>query len=310
MNDPLVELAGTVQASLYFAVIVTVGLAESLVPRRAASLPIEQRWIGNLAVGALGFGLARLTMPVLGVAAAMAASEQGVGLLPSLDLSLWVAAPLAFLLLDLSRYARHWLFHHVPVLWAMHRLHHADPDIDLTTSFRTHPLEAVAMIGMDLGLIVLLGIPPVALLAHHLLHTVLSVTDHGNFTIPLPVDRRLRWVLVTPDMHRVHHSSLASETDSNYSTVLAFWDRLFGTYRDQPLGGHEKMGVGLLEYRNPKFLSIGRMLADPFRGLRPAGSLAVCASIRLAVEAFSALRTGMPSGGTRAQRKSAERSSA
>ena len=258
------EALGSAQALLTFGAFAIVGLAEGLAPRRAPGANRGERWRANLCLGLLGIAISRSAFPLLGLASAAAAAQGGHGLLNDAALPAWLAALLGFLLLDLSRYASHVAFHRVPALWRLHRLHHADPDVDLTTALRAHPLEGLVVLALHLAAIALLGIPPLALAAYLLAGTALSVVGHGNVAIPQVVDRALRRVLVTPDMHRVHHSARPTETNANYSTVLSVWDRLFRTYRAAPEGGHEAMQLGLPGYGDPRLLGVARLLADPF----------------------------------------------
>lgn len=167
-------------------------------------------------------------------------------------------------MLDLSRYTAHWLLHHVPALWRLHRVHHSDQDYDITTGLRFHPLEALYTIVYDLVVLLALGAPVLAVVIYRLVNAVMAIFAHANTYIPVRFDRRLRLVLVTPDVHRIHHSAAVAETDSNFGGITPWWDRLFGTYVDQPGDGHEGMAVGLAGYRERKHLRLGWMLLHPF----------------------------------------------
>src|SRR5215467_5814385 len=182
-----------------------------------------------------------------------------------LGLPTWVTVPLAVMALDLAIYLQHVLFHAVPTLWRLHRMHHADLELDATTGTRFHPIEIILSMGIKLGVVAALGAPAVAVLAFEVLLNVTSIFNHGNVRMPVWLDRGLRWIVVTPDMHRVHHSILASETNSNFGFNLPWWDRLFGTYRDQPAVGHLGMILGIEQFREAAEQRLGRMLTQPFR---------------------------------------------
>ena len=178
----------------------------------------------------------------------------------------WLALPLSVMRLDLAIYLQHVMFHAVPAFWRLHRMHHADLDFDVTTGARFHPIEILISMGIKLALVLALGPPAVAVLIFEVLLNATSMFNHANLSIPLGLDRVLRWVVVTPDMHRVHHSILPEETNSNFGFNLPWWDRLLGTYRDQPKEGHAGMTIGLDRFRDPADLRIDRMLIQPFRG--------------------------------------------
>jgi sterol desaturase/sphingolipid hydroxylase (fatty acid hydroxylase superfamily) len=180
-------------------------------------------------------------------------------------LRLSVAALVGFLALDLVIYVQHVVFHKVPVLWRLHRMHHADLDIDVTTGVRFHPLEIVISLLIKIAVILALGIPVVAVILFEVVLNVTSMFNHSNVSMPAWLDRVLRFIVVTPDMHRVHHSILRRETDSNFGFNLPWWDRLFGTYRAQPEAGHAGMTIGIPAFRDPAELRIDRLLTQPFR---------------------------------------------
>ena len=183
-----------------------------------------------------------------------------------LALPAWVGVVASVVLLDLAIYFQHVLFHAVPVLWRLHRMHHADLDFDVTTGLRFHPIEILLSMVIKLAVVAALGAPALAVLIFEVLLNATSMFNHGNVRIPAGLDRVLRWVVVTPDMHRVHHSILSRETNSNFGFNLPWWDRLFGTYRAQPAAGHEGMTIGIEQFRDPRELRLDRMLLQPFRG--------------------------------------------
>jgi sterol desaturase/sphingolipid hydroxylase (fatty acid hydroxylase superfamily) len=182
-----------------------------------------------------------------------------------LNLSTWASVLLAVAALDLAIYLQHVLFHAVPALWRLHRMHHADLEIDVTTGARFHPIEILLSMGIKLGVVAALGAPGVAVLAFELLLNATSMFNHSNVRMSLRIDRLLRWIVVTPDMHRVHHSIVVRETNSNFGFNLPWWDRLFGTYRNQPAAGHEAMTIGIEQFREPGEQRLDRMLTQPFR---------------------------------------------
>jgi sterol desaturase/sphingolipid hydroxylase (fatty acid hydroxylase superfamily) len=203
--------------------------------------------------------------PTTAVGLALVAESQGWGLLHATNLPAWVSVLLAVAALDLAIYLQHVLFHAVPVLWRLHRMHHADLEIDVTTGARFHPIEILLSMGIKLGVVAALGAPAVAVFVFEVLLNATSMFNHSNVRMPAWLDRVLRWVVVTPDMHRVHHSIVVRETNSNFGFNLPWWDRLFGTYRDRPTAGHETMIIGIEQFREPAEQRLDRMLTQPFR---------------------------------------------
>jgi sterol desaturase/sphingolipid hydroxylase (fatty acid hydroxylase superfamily) len=264
MQGPLVEWV--IRAGAFAAVFLALVLWEARAPRRARTTPRSRRWPGNLGVLALDAALVRLLVPAGAIGAALLAGERGWGLLNVVALPRALEIVLAVLLLDLAIWAQHVLFHALPPLWRLHRMHHADPDLDVTTGLRFHPLEILLSALVKLGVVVVIGAEPLAVLVFEVLLNAASMFNHGNVRLQGPADRVLRWVIVTPDMHRVHHSWHRDETDSNYGFCLPWWDRLFGTYRAEPRDGHERMTLGLGDFRDPAELRLGRMLLQPFVG--------------------------------------------
>jgi sterol desaturase/sphingolipid hydroxylase (fatty acid hydroxylase superfamily) len=218
-------------------------------------------------VVAIDTAVLRLLFPTAAVGLAMFAESRDLGLFSLLRLPQWAAFVLGVVLLDLAIYLQHVMFHAVPAFWRLHRMHHADLDIDVTTGLRFHPVEIVLSMLIKLGVILMLGPPAVSVLIFEVLLNATSMFNHSNAYIPVAVDRVLRWLVVTPDMHRVHHSVEEYETNSNFGFNLPWWDRLFGTYRGQPRAGHEGMTIGLTSFRDEKIcISIKGMLLIPFMG--------------------------------------------
>jgi sterol desaturase/sphingolipid hydroxylase (fatty acid hydroxylase superfamily) len=247
----------------FVSVLVILMIWEGLAPRRHQALGRQMRWPGNLGVVVLDTLLVRLLFPTTAIALALLCEARGWGLLKALPA--WLAIPLAVLALDLAIYLQHVLFHAVPALWRLHRMHHADQDIDVTTGVRFHPIEILLSMGIKLGVVAALGTPAIAVFVFEVLLNVTSMFNHSNVRMPLWLDRLLRWVVVTPDMHRVHHSIVVRETNSNFGFNLPWWDRLFGTYRDQPAAGHDGMTIGIEQFREPGEQRLDRMLTQPFR---------------------------------------------
>jgi sterol desaturase/sphingolipid hydroxylase (fatty acid hydroxylase superfamily) len=240
---------------------------EAVMPRRARSLPRHRRWLTNLMITVLNSlalrGLAIL-LPLLAIGAALDAGAQGWGLFNWLDWPAWLELAAAVLILDLAIWAQHLVTHKVPLFWRFHRVHHADRDMDVTTGFRFHPVEILASMGLKIGLVYLLGPSALAVLVFEILLSGTALFNHSNLALPGPLDRVLRLVLVTPDMHRVHHSIHREEHDSNYGFCLSVWDRIFRTHVPQPKAGHDAMTVGL-EWQDDRPARLGWALGLPFR---------------------------------------------
>jgi sterol desaturase/sphingolipid hydroxylase (fatty acid hydroxylase superfamily) len=258
-NEPVIRL-------LAFAGIFAVMAAwEVLAPRRKQGLARGTRWPSNIVIVALDTVLVRLVFPVTAVGVALIAEARGWGLLHAFGVPMWASVPAAVIALDLAIYLQHVLFHAVPALWRLHRMHHSDLEVDVSTGARFHPIEILLSMGLKLGVVVALGAPAVAVLIFEVLLNATSMFNHSNVRIPVRLDRVLRLIVVTPDMHRVHHSIAARETNSNFGFNLPWWDRLFGTYRAQPAAGHEAMTLGIDQFRDPAEQRLDRMLTQPFR---------------------------------------------
>ncbi len=255
-----------VRAACFVVVLVVVLAWEARAPRRVRVVPRRARWPANLGVLAAGTLLLRVCFPVLAVGLAAIAQQRGFGLLNVIAPPPWIALVAAFLVLDLTIYLQHVMFHAVPALWRLHRMHHADYDLDATSGLRFHPIEILLSMVLKLTVVAALGPPPVAVLVFEVLLNATSIFNHANARLPRGLDRLLRWIVVTPDMHRLHHSIHRDETDSNFGFNLPWWDRLLGTYRAQPRDGHETMTLGLAQFRTPRDLKLGPMLLQPLIG--------------------------------------------
>ncbi|MEQ1519847.1 MAG: sterol desaturase family protein [Aestuariivirga sp.] len=266
MTEFLLAHEAPVRLAFLFSILAIMAAWEVAAPRRRQEIPRLLRWSNNLGVVVIDTLLVRLTFPLLAVGMAVLAAERGWGLLNVFDAPGWLAFLLSVLLLDLAIYLQHVMFHAVPALWRLHRMHHADLEFDVTTGLRFHPIEILLSMGLKLALVVVFGPPSVAVLVFEILLNGTSMFNHSNIRLPLGLDRILRLIVVTPDMHRVHHSILPSETNSNFGFNLPWWDRLLGTYRAQPREGHEGMTIGIEQFRTPRELWLDRMLLQPFCG--------------------------------------------
>jgi sterol desaturase/sphingolipid hydroxylase (fatty acid hydroxylase superfamily) len=263
-HEPALRLAA------FAALLAAMALWEILAPRRARTLPRRRRWPANLGIVVLNTLVVRALFPAAALGMALSAQTHGWGLLNQYAVPAWAAAAAGIVLLDLVLYLQHVMFHAVPALWRLHRMHHADLDIDVTTGARFHPVEIALSMLVKFAAIAALGVAPAAVLVFELLLNATSMFNHANVRIPAPLEPALRWLLVTPDMHRVHHSVERDETDSNFGFNLPLWDRLFGTYRAQPRAGHQAMAIGIPELRDAaQCSSLAGMLAIPFRRATP-----------------------------------------
>jgi sterol desaturase/sphingolipid hydroxylase (fatty acid hydroxylase superfamily) len=254
-----------VRVGAFAGMLVAMAAWEWASPRRARLFPRLVRWSGNLGLVALDALVVRFAFPVAAVGFAAIAAERGWGLLNAFEIPYWVAFGLAVLALDMAIYFQHVMLHAVPVLWRLHRVHHADPDFDVTTGLRFHPAEIVLSMLIKLAAIALIGAPAAAVLVFEILLNACAMFNHGNVAIPAALDRALRRVIVTPDMHRIHHSMEMAETNSNYGFNLAWWDRLFGTYRAEASLPQERMRIGVEGITgDERAVSLTGMLAIPF----------------------------------------------
>ncbi len=249
-------------------VFAAMALWEWLAPRRYLTVGRRPRWPGNLGILAIDIIAARLLVPTAAVGVALVAAEKGWGLFAVLGLPAWAAVVVGVIALDLVIYIQHVVFHHVPVLWRLHRMHHADLDIDVTTGVRFHPLEILLSLAIKMAAVLALGVPALAVLIFEVLLNATSLFNHSNVALPPRLEPIARWIVVTPQMHQVHHSIERAETDSNFGFNLPWWDRLFDTYRAQPAAGEERMTIGLPVFRDVSELAIVRLLTQPFRNAR------------------------------------------
>lgn len=249
--------------SVFFALLVGIMLWELLAPRRKTRLR-KIRWPSNLGIVALNALLLTLA-PISAVGAALFALFNQFGLLTWLELSLWPSIILSLLLLDLTIYWQHRLFHAIPQAWPIHRMHHTDTEFDVTTALRFHPIEIVISMLIKAAVIILIGAPVLAVIAFEIILNATAMFNHGNIKLPAAVDKVLRLLIVTPDMHRVHHAIHGDEYNRNYGFNLSLWDRLFSSYTAQPKDGHIEMQIGQRQYRHPSEARLDRLLTQPFR---------------------------------------------
>lgn len=255
-----------IRLGFFFGVFVVMALWEILSPRRKLLMSKGIRWASNLGIVVLNTLLLRVLFPTAAVGLAVLGEEKGFGIFNIIEMPFWLAMFLSVLAMDFAIYLQHVIFHAIPALWRLHMMHHADLDFDVTTGARFHPIEIIFSMLIKLGVVIMLGPPAVAVMVFEVLLNATAMFNHGNVRMPVALDGVLRWFVVTPDMHRVHHSHLAPETNSNFGFNLPWWDRLFGTYWPQPAEGHEEMIIGLDQFEEPKRNTLPWMLALPFIG--------------------------------------------
>ena len=256
-HEPLLRV------SAFLAVFVVMAIWEAIAPRRPSAFRRRDRWPHNLALLAIDIVAIRVLAPSAAILVAAAGEINGWGLVNVVGPPVWLGVPLAIAFLDLVIYFQHVAFHALPTLWRLHRVHHTDLDFDVTSGTRFHPIEILISTGIKCAAVAAIGAPVVAVLVFELLLNATSMFSHGNVRIAPMLDRWLRWAVVTPEMHRVHHSVEFNETSSNFGFNMPWWDRLFGTYRAQPAKGHIAMEIGVDAFRTVDDLRIGRLLIQP-----------------------------------------------
>lgn len=268
MSIAAIAHAGLIRMTAFLAVLALMALWEAWAPRRArvVSASRRRRWPSNLGITFLNGLVVKLILPAGALGIAAAAEARGWGLLQTLALPFWLKVVASVVLLDLVIYLQHVLFHAVPLLWRLHRMHHADLDLDVSSGGRFHTFEILLSALLKMAVVAALGAPMLAVLVFEVLLNATSMFNHANANLPQRLDHWLRKILVTPDMHRVHHSILPEETNSNFGFNLPWWDYLFGTYRAQPRLGHAGMVIGIEQFRDPADERFDRMWLIPFRG--------------------------------------------
>ncbi|MFP4600509.1 MAG: sterol desaturase family protein [Persicimonas sp.] len=269
MDDLLLENAAVIRMGVFVGIFATMALWEIVREKRHLRTSKKSRWLANILIIIADSVIVRLLFPMGAVGIAFLAGEYGWGLFNVVDVPFWAAIVVSVIALDFVVWLQHVMFHAVPALWKLHMMHHADLDFDVTTGTRFHPIEMLLSLGIKAAAIALLGPPVVAVLLFEVILNATSMFNHANINIPEPIDRVLRLFLVTPDMHRVHHSVEPHETNTNFGFSLPWWDRLFGTYKPQPEAGHEDMEIGLKQFRDPAKNTFLHLMILPF--VDPAG---------------------------------------
>ena len=256
-----------VRMGFFFGMLILIGLWEVVAPKRALTVSKTVRWVNNLGLVFFNSFIVRILFPAAAVGVAHFANQQGWGLFNYFVMPFWFSVAASIIIMDFVIYIQHVMVHAIPVLWRLHRVHHADLDYDVTTGSRFHTIEIILSMLIKFATILLLGPPVIAVIVFEIILNATAMFNHGNIGLPKTLDKIVRWFLVTPDMHRVHHSVEDDEANSNFGFSLPWWDRLFGTYRDQPRGGHIAMTIGINKFREPKQVSwLPGMLALPFIG--------------------------------------------
>lgn len=265
----MLEHEAVIRLGIFLWTLLVLALLEGRAPRREMKTSKPARWTANLGIVTVDTLVVRLFFPVLPVGFALLCQKEGWGLLNSFPVPYGVAVYAGVVLFDFFIYVQHVLFHHIPTLWRLHGVHHTDLDFDVTTAIRFHPVEIVLSMGIKLGLVYLLGPPALSVILFEIILNCTAMFSHSNLRLPLWLDGVLRLLIVTPDMHRVHHSVIIREHNSNFGFNLSIWDRLLGTYRPQPEKGQEGMTIGLANFRDPSRLNIFHLLALPFTKRHP-----------------------------------------
>tara|TARA_R110000868_G_scaffold185109_7_gene426936 strand:- start:945 stop:1742 length:798 start_codon:yes stop_codon:yes gene_type:complete len=260
INDTWIRLG------VFITVLAVMMLWEYLKPYRLSPVSTGKRWLSNFSMILLGALVARLMIPTGLAAIAIYAQNNHLGMWNQIPMSLWLSMPISVLVFDCLIYWQHRLFHRVPLFWRIHRVHHADPHLDASTGLRFHPLEIALSLLLKIAAVLLLGAPVLAILVFEVLLNATSIFNHSNIKLPVKLDKLLKTVIVTQSMHRIHHSQVVSETDSNFGFNLSIWDRLFGSYIEEAANGDEGIKLGLKEYSSPKTnTSLKALLLMPFR---------------------------------------------
>jgi sterol desaturase/sphingolipid hydroxylase (fatty acid hydroxylase superfamily) len=254
----------TIRIVCFLGSFIVIAIVESVAPRRPLIVKKSLRWFGNLSVQLVNGILPLLLFPILPVGMATLCAQKGWGLLNIAPLPATAAILSSLLVLDLIIYAQHVLFHRIHFFWRIHRMHHTDMDLDLTSALRFHPLEIVISLLIKIAAVAALGPPAVAVFIFEILLNGMAMFNHGNFRIPARMDNRLRKIVVTPDMHLVHHSIHRQESNHNYGFNLSWWDRLFGTYQAEPAAGRERMIIGLTGFLDDRYARFWKMILNPF----------------------------------------------
>jgi sterol desaturase/sphingolipid hydroxylase (fatty acid hydroxylase superfamily) len=255
-----------IRLGFFLGILVIMAVWEMVSPRRVLTSSKKLRWFSNLGISLVDTLFVRLLLSITAVGMALFVEKHQWGLLNNLELPGWTETAFGVMSLDFAVYLQHVLFHAVPAFWRLHMVHHSDMDFDVTTGVRFHPIEILLSMGIKIGVVAVMGASAMAVLIFEVILNADSMFNHGNVRIPASLDKILRFFIVTPEMHRIHHSVVTEETNSNFGFNLTWWDRFLGTYRSEPVGGHEGMIIGLNQFRNPKRLTLPWLLILPFIG--------------------------------------------
>lgn len=265
MTEQTINNADQIRLIIFIGILTVMAVLEFILPRRDVNANRGLRWTNNIGIVILDSVIVRILLPTTTIGVAIYAESQGYGLFNLISLPYFPSLVLSILLLDLLIYGQHVIFHKIHWLWRFHRMHHSDTHIDVTTGIRFHPVEIIMSLLIKFAAIVLIGIPAIAVLAFEVILNATAMITHSNLNLPIWLDKVLRCIFVTPDMHRIHHSVHRQETDSNYGFNLSIWDRLFGTYIDQPRDTHEAMLIGINQFRDNREQIVDKLLTQPFR---------------------------------------------
>lgn len=274
MSDFILDHESSIRLTAFISIFAIMALWEIASPCRKPRFTRAQRWLGNIGIVILNTLLLRLLFPTAAVGMAAFTTQAGWGILNEISLPPWLTIVIAVVIMDMVIYLQHVMVHAVPMLWRLHRVHHADPDYDLTTGARFHPIEIILSMLIKIATIAALGPPVVAVVIFEVVLNGMAMFNHANISLPSRLDRLLRWIVVTPDMHRVHHSVEPEETNSNFGFNLSVWDRLMGTYRQQPRLGQQGVDIGIISLRDPKITTrLTGMLTIPFLDVKDVYSI-------------------------------------
>ena len=264
-NEWILAHEASIRLMMFIGIIIIVAIWEWFRPKRKLSSSKSIRWLNHFSLMLFNSAVMRIALPMLAVEFSIYTERQQWGILHWIDLPFTLEIVLAILVLDGMIYWQHVLFHKVPLFWRFHRMHHTDVDLDVTSGARFHPIEMILSMGLKLGMIFVLGPATLAVFLFEMILNASAMFNHGNIDIPPKVDAFLRLLIVTPDMHRVHHSVISTETNRNFGFNLPWWDRIFGSYQEQPVEGHEQMQIGIASFRSPKNIWLPLLLWQPFR---------------------------------------------
>lgn len=263
-----IEYEMMIRLFFFMGMLLIVGIWELIAPRRPLLFSRAVRWYSNLGLVLINSFVLRLLFPILATGLAILAQERSWGLFNNIQISNEFEVILSLLMMDCVIYLQHAMFHAIPLMWRFHRMHHADLDLDVTSGIRFHPIEIILSMWIKFAVILLVGPSIITVILFEVILNVTAMFNHGNIYIPVKLDRVLRWFVVTPDMHRVHHSVIAKETNTNFGFNFPWWDHIFGTYCDQPIKGHHDMTIGLRQFRCPANLHLHKLLTQPFVTLK------------------------------------------